>query len=911
MAKNQEPCTSDKRPLSVGISQAVAAPEDGVASRSQVAFEEVLHADVAKAYIEQPTHQHPERCSGVSPFTHPDKILTKGKEATVQSGASKAEYGVISLFDGVSTVVPTLQKKFGYPPTVIILAEIDTSLRALVCAEFGYRPDQTWGRTKHGSACLYVKDVNSLLEDHCRRLYEAVTIAPHAKWIIVGGSPCQDLTFAGAYTGMLGLVGKNSRLFFALLGTIRAMQDLVTNRNIRFLVENAGSMVDLHYQAFCELLGLPTEPKSQYLWDPADHGHGITRKRNVFRGHDDSQPIQGMYRLAPTQGGPLLLQPGKPITLPPLLRTRKLLPFEVCWSSWTLYQPCALIWDYDFWGGPEAFHSKIIIDKGKIPRVQWEDIIPPPFLMPWKKFLSLLQSSASGSQGFDETIQQLIPMFNGSQIRIPIRTLKEREVLQLSGLEGLWSNTSLDDAELLPEKVIRDYCGNSFHPDLIASALGSNPCLCDWVEGRAEGGSTKVADKNTFLRVYTHLCQEVEQLGAQQGAKFGTHLVKGFPHYPEPCDPQRCVPLPKVHDATLVGPRKPKHSKLERFDFNCNQAAVHHLGVTLSQTLRSHGLEVCFDAFRAPVTAAFQFEDYIRLLFGCYIDQLASSAAGQGPSLSTVSRIQVAFQRLTQHRTRVALLDCLIAAGCSNRESRWPVGHFVVFRESSQYQVYYLGGVQPKIILLVLEDQYGYPSIWMIGATAYSVPLQGGQAVCRIVDEASVRPRPDPETFVWLEHREGHRPGCLHQCGCVGCFLAQIRDFEYCPVHCVKQFNPSHLAHIVCEQRDTDTKLSVVGWIAPFSEFAKFWLFHVIPRDAISQVVGHADFTALPAEATILVPRPTCTSSVVQSCHADQVTPFHEGWPFRDLRHFLVRAGGDQRTFDSWLLARSQVSDND
>ncbi len=133
----------------------------------------------------------------------------------------------------MSTVVPLLQKKLGYPPTVIVLAEIDTTLRALVCAEFGYRPDQQWGRTKNGSACLYVKDANLLLEDHCRRLHEAVALAPEAKWIVVGGSPCQDLTFAGSFKGLLGLVGKNSRLFFTLLGTIRATQDLVKEHNVR------------------------------------------------------------------------------------------------------------------------------------------------------------------------------------------------------------------------------------------------------------------------------------------------------------------------------------------------------------------------------------------------------------------------------------------------------------------------------------------------------------------------------------------------------------------------------------------------------------------------------------------------------------------------------------------------------
>ena len=97
-----------------------------------------------------------------------------------------------------------------------------------------------------------------------------------------------------------------------------------------------------------------------------------------------------------------------------------------------------------------------------------------------------------------------------------------------------------------------------------------------------------------------------------------------------------------------------------------------------------------------------------------------------------------------------ATLDC-----CSNGDSRWPVGHFVVFQEGSQYQIHHLGAVKPKIILLVLEDQYGHPSIWMIGATAYNVSLQGGQSVPRIFDAAIVRPSQDSDTHAWLEHCDG------------------------------------------------------------------------------------------------------------------------------------------------------------
>ena len=313
----------------------------------------------------------------------PGKLMPgRRRNASASRKESKAEYGIISLFDGVSTVVPILQRKIGYAPTVVVLAEMDMTLRALVCAEYGYRTDQTWGRTKHGSACVYVKDVNTLLNHNCRILKDS----PNAKWIIVGGSPCQELTFAGAFKGLLGLVGKNSRLFFILLGTIRAMQELAQVQSVQYLIENAGSMMDLHYHAFCELLGLAPQPKSRFLWDPADYGFGITRKRNFFRNNDAMQEVVRPHPPQFDKGGPLLTREGKATILPPLLRTRNLLQFEVCWASWTLYQPSALIWDYDFWGGPAQFAANVRTDEGKIPQLQWEDIIPPPFLQAWKQF---------------------------------------------------------------------------------------------------------------------------------------------------------------------------------------------------------------------------------------------------------------------------------------------------------------------------------------------------------------------------------------------------------------------------------------------------------------------------------------------------------------------------------------------
>ena len=74
------------------------------------------------------------------------------------------------------------------------------------------------------------------------------------------------------------------RWLFAASFDHTTMQVLVGCPSVRFLVENAGSMKDVHFVAFCKLLGLPCEqPFDQYTWDLAKFTCFIARKRNFFR----------------------------------------------------------------------------------------------------------------------------------------------------------------------------------------------------------------------------------------------------------------------------------------------------------------------------------------------------------------------------------------------------------------------------------------------------------------------------------------------------------------------------------------------------------------------------------------------------------------------------------------------------
>ena len=69
------------------------------------------------------------------------------------------------------------------------------------------------------------------------------------------GSPCQDLTFAGPWRELFRLIGPSSRVFFVLLCVISSMQCLVGPAAVRYLVENAASMLQIYLDAFVSSQG--------------------------------------------------------------------------------------------------------------------------------------------------------------------------------------------------------------------------------------------------------------------------------------------------------------------------------------------------------------------------------------------------------------------------------------------------------------------------------------------------------------------------------------------------------------------------------------------------------------------------------------------------------------------------------
>ena len=375
----------------------------------------------------------PDEGAGMkSPAKGPIPETEKGLNGT-RVPLPVGNFGIISLFDGVSSVVPALCRKLQQAPAVAVLAEMDPALRELVSFEFGYCPQERWKRSFAGFPAIYVKDVRRIFEKGCLIHLQAHRIAPTAKWFIIGGSPCQDLTYAGPFHGLLGLTGPHSILFFPLQRTICLMQQLAGLNRVRYLAENAVSMEEMHFDAFCRLLNLDPKDRKRYSWDVMSFGAPIQRGRNFFRGHLDYEEVSLHAQYFPAGWGPLVDAFGQVIPLAPLLRTRTVEAFGIHRSSWTLYQPKALVWHYEYWGDLASFCRSVQCTDGKVPLCKWEKIIPPPFQEAWKAFIDDLSKAKPVADKLDKHIQQLVPLFACSTFQIPIRIVSPFEALKLSG----------------------------------------------------------------------------------------------------------------------------------------------------------------------------------------------------------------------------------------------------------------------------------------------------------------------------------------------------------------------------------------------------------------------------------------------------------------------------------------------
>ena len=89
------------------------------------------------------------------------------------------------------------------------------------------------------------------------RLQRVLQAAPlGAMLLVIGGSPCQQLTTASVDHGRLGLCGRDSVLFYSLAATAHVLQRARPDLQVEVLVENAGSILPEFRTAMTKALGI-------------------------------------------------------------------------------------------------------------------------------------------------------------------------------------------------------------------------------------------------------------------------------------------------------------------------------------------------------------------------------------------------------------------------------------------------------------------------------------------------------------------------------------------------------------------------------------------------------------------------------------------------------------------------------
>ena len=392
-------------------------------------------------------------------------------------------YAIISLFDGVGSAIPAITQAFGCAPRIIIAAECDPILRQIVGEQFLFRTDGKWTQSSKDTYTIYVDDVRQLLKDRCRIFKEAFALAgPQCRWFVIAGSPCQDLTPAGPLKGLLGLTGPCSSFFYYVHVILWLLQMNYPIELIRFLLENAGTMLEIHRKAILRALGLDADLHPNHFRVDPKHTHGIKRNRFYFRNYKDCAQVSKTVVLPGNDlEGPLLDCGGSPIPFGPLLRVRAVLGHDVYQLSWTAYQPISLIWDYLFWGDKKQFQTKAKMQHSDvIPALDFTKSLPPHYLRAWNRFVRSLKQKDVSTLERDRLVRAILPIFHHPFIKAPMRIRNCQEVEKLAGLHNHFDRVNTHRS-LLTELTVRNYCGNSFHPDHIQAAIGHPERLRSWL----------------------------------------------------------------------------------------------------------------------------------------------------------------------------------------------------------------------------------------------------------------------------------------------------------------------------------------------------------------------------------------------------------------------------------------------
>ena len=519
------------------------------------------------------------------------------------------------------------------------------------------------------------------------------------------------------------------------------------------------------------------------------------------------------------------------------------------------------------------------------------------------------------SANFDNIVPPLLPLFECSSFHLPFRVLDAQEVSKLCGLEDCWQKTSDQDAKKLTDATIRNICGNSFHPALISSALGSNEVLQKWVNNQIEGPEGFVADPQKVFSIYAELVDVIKKVGSEKHKRFQLPIVEQMPIFPAVEAVTSTLSLPTIEQPILPTIRKVEVSKQDqRRDFGID-ATVDLLNEDACWALEQAELSAYFDSLRAPVSLLYEPDNLIKILRG---DTQAAKAVQtfndnrpQLPVVEDIQRIRDQIGGWYAAPSHVLFVRSLLSTVTATKRSFWPVGYLVLIGTARACTVYYLGNSQPKLLLLCDYRDGLYrltaPFITVLGATADNEHLLTGTAPEILPRASSVKTYNSEEYFFVEIQGEEWALHCQNfiatQKACPCCFLEKLKEIRQCPWH-GQNIEAAECANTVAHVIGIDCgmgRINVLGYVAPLPVVTHLVFVHIITELQLANL--QLVFCSLETPFTYFyqIPRSNALPDVSEKLSAPFFSDKVPRWLFQ---HFLVRAAGPKESLDAWLRPR-------
>ena len=227
-----------------------------------------------------------------------------------------------------------------------------------------------------------------LVVNNGQAIRQALAIAqqrgtPIRRVILVGGSPCQNLTIMNAFNGFLGVAGpasKHVHIFPVLLSDLHLVGEAL---QVFLCIENAGSMQDFHRQYILEAIGFTDEQVTRL---DAQKWSAVRRNRLFISSLPRAQVTAPQQLKPPWDDGWVPSAHKEDPKHMPWLRTRGDAPAGNPRHTAAAYHPISMVYRCQVFGGPDKFQALWTAGKA-YPDINWELYIPEDLRQAWQVIL--------------------------------------------------------------------------------------------------------------------------------------------------------------------------------------------------------------------------------------------------------------------------------------------------------------------------------------------------------------------------------------------------------------------------------------------------------------------------------------------------------------------------------------------